>query len=264
MAPVIRIGSTSWTTREPTALRRKSYTANYPLECRPRSGAGHTTPSLVVPDYPTHVQSNSCHTNPRCAQLSRRSLAALPEHSDHHCPERPVLLAVDQQLGEGAALRVAPEPPIRSARSRSGSMRTWSSSARVRGRARRGVPEAGVLTRRVSLPGRYAVYSVAASTYRVGSASSPSGKRLDECGAKCLGRSPPSSRARGQRVRPGARRDAVVALGADPADRTLGREFAAEMGLTSPDDGVRPRYTQRHYQRKRSSVVPNRRALEVS
>jgi hypothetical protein len=33
----------------------------------------------------------------------------LPQHADQHRPERPVLLAVDQQLGEGAALRVAPE-----------------------------------------------------------------------------------------------------------------------------------------------------------
>jgi hypothetical protein len=33
----------------------------------------------------------------------------LPQHPDKHRSERPVLLAVDQQLGEGAALRVAPE-----------------------------------------------------------------------------------------------------------------------------------------------------------
>jgi hypothetical protein len=36
-------------------------------------------------------------------------LTALPEHPDEHRPERPILLAVDQQLGEGAALWVAPE-----------------------------------------------------------------------------------------------------------------------------------------------------------
>ena len=34
---------------------------------------------------------------------------ALPQHSDQHRPEYPVLLAVDQQIGDGAALRVAPE-----------------------------------------------------------------------------------------------------------------------------------------------------------
>ena len=33
----------------------------------------------------------------------------LPQHPDEHRPKRPILLAVDQQLGEGAALRVAPE-----------------------------------------------------------------------------------------------------------------------------------------------------------
>jgi hypothetical protein len=33
----------------------------------------------------------------------------LPQHADEHGPQRPVLLAVDQQLGEVAALGVAPE-----------------------------------------------------------------------------------------------------------------------------------------------------------
>jgi hypothetical protein len=33
----------------------------------------------------------------------------LPQHPDEDGPERPVLLAVDQQLGEGPALQVAPE-----------------------------------------------------------------------------------------------------------------------------------------------------------
>jgi len=32
-----------------------------------------------------------------------------PQHPDQHRPKDPVLLAVDQELGEGAALRVAPE-----------------------------------------------------------------------------------------------------------------------------------------------------------
>jgi hypothetical protein len=33
----------------------------------------------------------------------------LAQHPDQHRPKGPVLLAVDQQLSEGAALRVAPE-----------------------------------------------------------------------------------------------------------------------------------------------------------
>jgi hypothetical protein len=33
----------------------------------------------------------------------------LPQHPDEHRPERPVLLAVDQELGEGPALWVSPE-----------------------------------------------------------------------------------------------------------------------------------------------------------
>jgi hypothetical protein len=33
----------------------------------------------------------------------------VPQHPDQHRPECPVLLAVDQELGEGTGLRVAPE-----------------------------------------------------------------------------------------------------------------------------------------------------------
>ena len=43
---------------------------------------------------------------------SRCALApsiGLPQHPDEHRSDCPVLLAVDQELGEGAALRVAPE-----------------------------------------------------------------------------------------------------------------------------------------------------------
>jgi hypothetical protein len=36
-------------------------------------------------------------------------LLAPPQHPDQHRPENPVLLTVDQELGEGATLRVAPE-----------------------------------------------------------------------------------------------------------------------------------------------------------
>ena len=44
--------------------------------------------------------------------ISCRSSAfavTLPQHPDEHRPKRPVLLAVDQELGEGAALWMAPE-----------------------------------------------------------------------------------------------------------------------------------------------------------
>jgi hypothetical protein len=34
---------------------------------------------------------------------------SLPQHPDQHRPERPILFAVDQQLGEGPRLRVPPE-----------------------------------------------------------------------------------------------------------------------------------------------------------
>jgi hypothetical protein len=38
------------------------------------------------------------------------SEVGVPQHPDEHRSEDPVLLAVDQELGEGAALRVGPEP----------------------------------------------------------------------------------------------------------------------------------------------------------
>ena len=37
------------------------------------------------------------------------SAVGVPQHADEHRPERPILLAVDQKLGESATLRVAPE-----------------------------------------------------------------------------------------------------------------------------------------------------------
>ena len=48
---------------------------------------------------------------PKEAYLPRPVLPrlCLPQHPDEHRPKRPVLLAVDQEFGEGAALWVAPE-----------------------------------------------------------------------------------------------------------------------------------------------------------
>ena len=61
--------------------------------------------SVVV----AQTAGSPCGAGSRCAQLPRRTVARLPQHPDQHRPERSVLLAVDQELGEGAALRVAPE-----------------------------------------------------------------------------------------------------------------------------------------------------------
>ena len=65
--------------------------------------------------------------------LGRSRAVGLPQHPDEHRPQRPVLLAVDQELGEGATLGVPPElaDPVRSLEV--GSIRTWSSSARGAG-----------------------------------------------------------------------------------------------------------------------------------
>jgi hypothetical protein len=45
----------------------------------------------------------------RASELTPGLLIALPQHPDQHRPERSVLLAVDQEPGEGARLRVPPE-----------------------------------------------------------------------------------------------------------------------------------------------------------
>jgi len=43
------------------------------------------------------------------SQRLRSRLSGLPQHPDEHRLKCPILLAIDQQLGEGAALRIAPE-----------------------------------------------------------------------------------------------------------------------------------------------------------
>jgi hypothetical protein len=48
----------------------------------------------------------------------------LSQHPDQHRPERPVLLTVDQELGEGAGLRVPPVAADRVGAFEVGSMRT--------------------------------------------------------------------------------------------------------------------------------------------
>jgi len=105
-----------------------------------------------------------------------QSSVALPQHADQHIPKRPVLLAVHQQLGEGAGLWIPQNSPIRSARSKSGSMRTWRSSARGAGpKARgghgvgvrahrdaswRGYPLGAHLDRRPAVPGGWSAWGV--------------------------------------------------------------------------------------------------------
>jgi hypothetical protein len=42
----------------------------------------------------------------------RHLTVGLPQHPHQHGPQRPVLLAVDEELGEGAALWVAPESTV--------------------------------------------------------------------------------------------------------------------------------------------------------
>jgi hypothetical protein len=68
----------------------------------------------------------------------------LAQHADEYRSERPVLHVADQRLGEGAAFRMLQNSPMRSAPSKSGSITTWSSSARERGRSPRDALGVGV------------------------------------------------------------------------------------------------------------------------
>ena len=73
--------------------------------------------------------------NPRTVRIDygRAELALrFPQHPDEHGPQRPILLAVDQELGEGARLGVPPELAGPVGALEVGSMRTWSNSAPLR------------------------------------------------------------------------------------------------------------------------------------
>jgi hypothetical protein len=77
----------------------------------------------------------------------------LPQHADQLRPERPVLLAVDEELGEGAALPVAPElsdpvGPVEVGEHED----VEQLGARSRPKGHRDLPEVGAPARRVSLP----------------------------------------------------------------------------------------------------------------
>jgi hypothetical protein len=52
---------------------------------------------------------HACRLDSPVRGAARDSSFALPQHPDEHRPERPVLLPLDQELGEGAAPRIAPE-----------------------------------------------------------------------------------------------------------------------------------------------------------
>ena len=95
--------------------------------------------------------ASPCGAGSRCYQLPRRTLAVLPQHPDEHRSERPVLLTVDQQLGEGATLRVAPElsDPVGRARSREASGR-GAARRGERGRGHPGAPGGGAQVHPVS------------------------------------------------------------------------------------------------------------------
>jgi hypothetical protein len=63
----------------------------------------------------------------------RRAALGFPQHSDEHCPQRPILLAVDQRLAEGARLRITPELADPLDPFEVGQRESWRSSARAAG-----------------------------------------------------------------------------------------------------------------------------------
>jgi hypothetical protein len=70
---------------------------------------------------------------PRRDPGSVLSAIDLPQHANHHRPECPILLAVDQDFAEGPGLRVRPIGADRVGSVEVGEQRTWSSSARGAG-----------------------------------------------------------------------------------------------------------------------------------
>ena len=74
-----------------------------------------------VPGRATYSAHGSQPPARPCRPSTRLLAVGLPQHPDEHGPERPILLAIDQELGEGPRLRVPPELPDRSTRSKSGS-----------------------------------------------------------------------------------------------------------------------------------------------
>jgi hypothetical protein len=67
----------------------------------PRKGRAARWSALCPPPRPTGTWPTSSSAWTRAVRL--------PQHPDEYCAERPVLLAIDQELCEGPAVRVAPE-----------------------------------------------------------------------------------------------------------------------------------------------------------
>jgi hypothetical protein len=71
-----------------------------------------------VPLFRPWVPICGCRSLTTAKTLALESFGLhLREHADEHGSERPILLAVDQELSEGAGLGVPQYEPIRSARS---------------------------------------------------------------------------------------------------------------------------------------------------
>jgi hypothetical protein len=116
----------------PAESRSRRRSTPQRLRSRPRSA--QSPPRWQPHRRPSHRSVARIWVTPRTTQLRGRLARGPPhQHPDEHRSERPILLAVDTQIGEGAIPRWLQNSPIRSAHS--------GRAATGRGAARRG--EAG-------------------------------------------------------------------------------------------------------------------------
>jgi hypothetical protein len=103
-----------------TGLRHANYQQEQGKPRKRSSASGASSPSAKAALTWTWTTCSPC-------------AAGVPQRPDEHRPERPVLLAIDQELGEGVTLLVAPELADPVGPLEVGELRTWSSSARAAG-----------------------------------------------------------------------------------------------------------------------------------
>jgi hypothetical protein len=112
----------AWTIENTRSLQRgnpRSLQRQGSHAARPSPGDAHTASCCVgqetMSPCPRNPERRRSSRHPRGkatlwrSVLGRTRTLGLPQHADEHRPERPVLLAVDQEFPRGAGLRVAPE-----------------------------------------------------------------------------------------------------------------------------------------------------------
>lgn len=103
-------------------------------DCPWRVRSLHRPPSSheAVAPGDGHILERAVRTGGEDAQ----SMISFAQHAGHDCSSESVLFEVDQELAKGSRAGLAQNSPMRAARSKSGSIRTCSSSRRRRLMAR--------------------------------------------------------------------------------------------------------------------------------